>query len=212
MKDILKGIEAAIEDIKAGKMLVVVDDENRENEGDLIMSGEKVTPADINFMAQKGRGLICAPISNEIADRLDLYHMAKKNNEAFRTNFTISVDYRFGTTTGISATDRAKTINALAADSSKPDDFAQPGHVFPIRACDDGVLERQGHTEATLDLMKLAGLKGVGALCEIAEDSGEMARLPFLIEFAKNYKLRLISIKDLIEYRKKHKESVKKGG
>lgn len=210
MKDILKGIEAAIEDIKAGRMLVVVDDEDRENEGDLIMSGEKMTAADINFMAQKGRGLICAPISNEIADRLDLYPMAKKNNEAFRTNFTISIDYRFGTTTGISASDRAKTINALALDSSKADDFAQPGHVFPIRACDDGVFERPGHTEATLDLMKLAGLKGVGALCEIAEDSGEMARLPFLIEFAKNNKLRLISIKDLIEYRKQHKESVKK--
>ncbi len=212
MKDILKGIEAAIEDIKAGRMIVVVDDEDRENEGDLIMSGEKVTAADINFMAQKGRGLICAPISNKLADRLDLYPMAKKNNEAFRTNFTISVDYRFGTSTGISASDRSKTINALTLDSSKPDDFAQPGHIFPIRACDDGVFERPGHTEATLDLMKLAGLKEVGVLCEIAEDSGEMARLPFLIEFAKNNKLRLISIKDLIEYRKQQKKTVKNGG
>ncbi len=207
MKENFKSIEEAINDIKSGKMIIVTDDEDRENEGDLIMSAEKVRPQDINFMAQNGRGLICAPVSGDVADRLDLYLVAKKNTEAFKTNFTISVDYKIGTTTGISASDRAKTIRALADENSNPSDFAQPGHVFPIRACNNGVIERPGHTEATIDLMRLSGLKQVGVLCEIAEESGEMARLPFLLEFAKKYKLTLISIKDLIEYRNTQNKS-----
>lgn len=197
-------IKEALAEIKAGKMVIVVDDEQRENEGDLVMAAEKVTPQAVNFMATEGRGLICVPLSEEIADQLDFYTMVKKNTEAFRTNFTIPVDYKHGTTTGISASDRAKTIKAIADPNSKPTDFAQPGHVFPLRACEGGVLTRTGHTEATIDLVKLAGLRAVGVLCEIAQTDGEMARLPYLKIFAQKHCLKIISIQDLIEYRKQH--------
>lgn len=199
-------MKKALKQLRAGKMIIVVDDEERENEGDLIMSGEKINARAINFMAKEGRGLICAPVSIEICKKLELYPMAKKNTEAFRTNFTISVDYRHGTSTGISASDRAKTIKALSDPTSKATDFAQPGHIFPIQGCEGGIFIRPGHTEATLDLMKLANLRPVGVLCEIAKKNGEMARLPDLKKFAKKHGLLLISIQDLIAYRHHHEK------
>ncbi len=205
---VLDSVEDALDAIQAGKMIIVVDDENRENEGDLIMSAQKSSAKDINFMATEGRGLICVPLSRNICEKLELYPMAKKNNEAFRTNFTISVDYRHGTSTGISALDRAKTVQALANPKSLPTDFAQPGHIFPIQSCDGGILERAGHTEATIDLMKLAGLEPAGVLCEIAKEDGEMARLPFLLKFAKKHHLKIISIQDLIDYRIVHDSKI----
>lgn len=194
-------IEAAIADIKAGKMVVVVDDEERENEGDLVMAAEKVTPEAINFMAKEGRGLICAPLSDEIADRLELFPMVSHNTEFLRTNFTVSVDYKHGTKTGISATDRSKTVKALVARGVKAADFNRPGHIFPLRAQRGGVLVRAGHTEAAVDLAHLAGLKNAGLICEIAKEDGEMAKLPYLRGFAKRFDLKLISIQDLIQYR-----------
>lgn len=197
----LDSIEAAIADIKAGKMVVVVDDEERENEGDLVMAAEKVTPQAINFMAKEGRGLICAPLSDEIANRLELFPMVSNNTEFLRTNFTVSVDYNRGTTTGISATDRAKTVKALVSAGSKATDFNRPGHIFPLRARKGGVLVRAGHTEAAVDLADLAGLKSAGLICEIAKEDGEMAKFPYLKNFAKKFDLKLISIKDLIQYR-----------
>ena len=198
-------IEKAIADLKAGKMVIVVDDEERENEGDLVMVAEKVTSAAINFMAKEGRGLICVPMSNEIADNIALQPMVTQNTEALGTNFTVSVDYRFDITTGISASERAKTIKALASPKSKPSDFRKPGHVFPLRSQAGGVLVRAGHTEAATDLAKLAGYSSVGVICEIAQEDGEMARMTYLIDFAKKHNLKIITIKDLISYRS-HRE------
>ncbi len=203
-------IEDAISAIKQGKVVVVVDSEERENEGDLICAAEKVTPEVINFMATYGRGLICVPLSNEIANRLDLPLMVKQNEEFTQCNFTVSVDYKKDTTTGISASDRYKTIKALVDPNANPNDFARPGHIFPLRAYDGGVLVRAGHTEAATDLAKLAGFKRAGVICEITRDDGEMARYEDLLKFAKKHKLIIISIADLIEYRRKHEKLIEK--
>lgn len=198
-------IEDAIRDIKNGKMLIVVDDEDRENEGDLVMAAETAEKKMVNFMMREGRGLICVPISQEIADGLKLEAVEHKNSGTHKCNFTVSVDYKHGTSTGISAADRAKTIKALASSKTKAEDFARPGHIFPIRAKNGGVLVRAGHSEAAVDLAKMAGLKSAAVLCEIIKDDGEMARKKDLEEFAKKHELKIITIKDLIAYRR-HKE------
>jgi 3,4-dihydroxy 2-butanone 4-phosphate synthase/GTP cyclohydrolase II len=205
-----KHIEDAVEDIKDGRLVIVVDDEDRENEGDLIMAAEKVTNETVNFMMKEGRGLICVPVCCSIADQLELEPMQHKNTEAHRCNFTVSVDYKKGTTTGISASDRAKTISALASEESAPADFARPGHIFPIRARKGGVLVRAGHTEAAVDLTRLAELKPAGVLCEIIKDDGEMARGKDLSDFAEKHGLKIISIKDLIAYRRHKEKQVEK--
>lgn len=196
-------IEEAIEDIRLGKMVIVVDDEDRENEGDLIMAAEKITPKAVNFLAREGRGLICAPISAVIADRLELSPMTLNNTEKTRCNFTISVDAREGTTTGISAKDRATTLRTIINSNTRAKDLIRPGHIFPIRAVEGGVLVRAGHTEAAVDLATLAGLEPGGVICEIIKDNGEMARLPDLLKFAKKHELKIISIEELIEYRRR---------
>lgn len=203
-------IEKAIRDIKAGKMVVVVDDEDRENEGDLIFAAEKSTPEKINFMMKEGRGLICVPISPEIAEKLELKPMVEDNEEATKCNFTVSVDARKGTTTGISASDRSRTIKTIISPRTKPKDLVKPGHIFPIISKEGGVLQRAGHTEASYDLARLAGLAEAGVLCEITKEDGEMARLPYLKKFAKKHKLTLITIKDLIEYRRKSEKLIKR--
>ncbi|MBU1018595.1 MAG: bifunctional 3,4-dihydroxy-2-butanone-4-phosphate synthase/GTP cyclohydrolase II [Patescibacteria group bacterium] len=203
-------ISQAIKDIRAGKMVIVVDDEDRENEGDLIFAAEKVTPAKINFMMKEGRGLICVPVSPEIAKKLDLNPMVSDNEESTKCNFTVSVDNRKDITTGISASDRAKTIKTIINPLSKPKDLVKPGHIFPIIAKQGGVLERAGHTEASYDLARLAGLKEAGVLCEITKEDGEMARLPYLKKFAQKHNLTLISIKDLIKHRRQEEKLIEK--
>ncbi len=194
-------IEEAIADIRAGKLVIVVDDEDRENEGDFIGAAEKITPELVNFMTKYGRGLICVALTPERTVELDLDLMTPTNTALHETAFTVSVDYRHGTTTGISAADRAATIRALADPSARPSDFARPGHVFPLRARPGGVLRRAGHTEAAVDLARLAGLYPAGVLVEILNDDGTMARVPELIELARRFGLRIITIKDLIAYR-----------
>lgn len=201
-------IEEAIEDLKQGKMLIVVDDEDRENEGDLVMVAQKITPEAVNFMAMEGRGLVCAPVSAEIARRLDLTPMVEKNEESMKCQFTVSIDYKIGTSTGISAKDRAVTISALVTEGVKADDFNKPGHVFPLIARDGGVLVRAGHTEAACDLASLSGFMPAAVICEIVRDDGEMARLPDLIEFSKKHSLKIISIQDLIAYRRKNERLI----
>src|SRR3954464_3071940 len=176
-------IDDVLRDIAAGKIVIVTDDADRENEGDLIMAAEKATPATINFMTMHGRGLICVPITSARADRLGLQRMVAQNREMYRTDFTVSVDAAKGVTTGISAHDRATTIQTIANGKSSPEDLVQPGHVFPLRAKDGGVLRRAGHTEAAVDLARMAGLEPAGVLCEILHDDGTMARLPELMEF-----------------------------
>ncbi|HMP21917.1 MAG TPA: bifunctional 3,4-dihydroxy-2-butanone-4-phosphate synthase/GTP cyclohydrolase II [Ferruginibacter sp.] len=204
----LDSIESAIEDIKNGKLVIVVDDEDRENEGDFITAAENVTPEVINFMSKYGRGLICAPLSEELCDKFMLQPMVTDNTSLHTTPFTVSIDLLgHGCTTGISASDRAKTVQALVDDSTRPEDFGRPGHIFPLRARKGGVLRRTGHTEATIDLARLAGFKEAGVLVEIMNEDGSMARLPELREMAEKFNLRLISIKDLIEYRL-HKETL----
>jgi len=205
----LCSIEVAISEIKAGKMVIVVDDADRENEGDLVMAASKADAAAINFMASYGRGLICAPISSDIAEKLELLPMVMKNTEKVGTNFTVSIDYKHGISTGISAADRAKTVNALASGKAKYNDFTRPGHVFPLVARDGGVLVRAGHTEAAVDLARLAGLSSAGVICEIMNDDGSMARLNDLKKFADKWGLKIISIKDLISYRLKKEMLVK---
>lgn len=190
-------IEEAIEDIKNGKMVIVIDDEGRENEGDLVMAGEK-----INFMATYGKGLICAPVSESIAENLGLNPMVSHNTDNHETAFTVSIDYK-DTTTGISAFERAHTIKELINEESKAEDFRRPGHVFPLIAKNGGVLKRAGHTEAAIDLAKLAGLKEVGVICEIMKDDGTMARTDELLEFANSHNMKIITIEDLIAYRTK---------
>ena len=202
-------IQEAVRDLKAGKMVIVVDDEERENEGDLVMAAELITPHAINFMASEGRGLICAPLRPDLALRLNLGPMVEKNTETHRTNFTVSVDVRHGTTTGISASDRAKTVRALTLNESKAADFLRPGHVFPLIAREGGVLVRAGHTEAAVDLVDLAGFSGTAVICEIAQEDGEMARLPYLFAFAKKHQLKIITIGDLIHYQTTKKSLVK---
>jgi 3,4-dihydroxy 2-butanone 4-phosphate synthase/GTP cyclohydrolase II len=195
-------IEAAIEELKAGRMIVVVDDEDRENEGDLTMAAEMVTPQAINFMAMYGRGLICLAMTGERLDELDLTPMVRKNTATCGTGFTVSIDLKgHGVTTGVSAYDRAETIKAAIDPTSVPTDFARPGHIFPLRARDGGVLERRGQTEAAVDLASLAGLKPAGVICEILNDDGTMARLPDLASFCKKHGLLMINVAELARYR-----------
>ena len=201
-------IEDAVAEIRAGKLIIVVDDEDRENEGDFIAAAETITPERVNFMATHGRGLICVPVTPERTVALNLDMMASVNTGLYNTPFTISVDYRHETTTGISAADRAKTIRALADPSARSTDFARPGHVFPLRAQRGGVLRRAGHTEATVDLARLAGLQPVGVLVEIMNEDGTMARVPELMEIARRFDMRIITIKDLIAYRMRHETLV----
>jgi 3,4-dihydroxy 2-butanone 4-phosphate synthase/GTP cyclohydrolase II len=200
----LSSIESAIEDIKMGKLVIVVDDEDRENEGDFITAARKVTPEVINFMSKHGRGLICAPLVEERCDELGLELMVNNNTALHETPFTVSVDLLgHGTTTGISAHDRAKTVRALINPATKPEDLGRPGHIFPLRAKRGGVLRRAGHTEATIDLARLAGYEPAGVLVEIMNEDGTMARMPELVEIAARFELKIISIKDLIEFRLK---------
>lgn len=194
-------IEEAIRDYREGRIIIVVDDEDRENEGDFIMAAEKVTPEAINFMAHHGRGLICMAISPHRAEELELSFMVSNNTALHSTSFTVSIDAKQGTTTGISAADRTKTILTAIDPQAKPGDLARPGHVFPLIAKEGGVLERSGHTEATIDLARLAGLYPAGVLCEIMDTDGSMARVPRLMDIAAEFGLKLITIKDLIHYR-----------
>ncbi len=205
-------IPEAIEEIKAGRILIVCDDEDRENEGDFIMAAERVTPATINFMARYGRGLICLPTTRERLEELKIPAMVDEdeNTAILGTRFTVSVDAVNGTTTGISASDRAETIRVFVRPESKPDDLARPGHIFPLQAFDGGLLRRSGHTEATVDLARIAGLYPAGVLCEIMDDDGSMALMPHLIEIAELHALKIITIKDLIEYRRQTEMLVKR--
>ncbi len=199
----MASVEAAIEDIRAGKMVVLVDDEDRENEGDLCIAAEKVTPEAINFMAKYGRGLICLSLTEKRLAMLRLSMMVPdyENNSGFGTAFTVSIEARHGVTTGISAADRATTVLTAIAEDAKPSDLSRPGHIFPLRARDGGVLRRTGQTEGSMDLARLAGLKPAGVICEIMNDDGTMARLPDLVEFATEHEIKIVSIADLIQYR-----------
>ena len=206
-EEVFDAMEDVLEDIRAGKMVIVVDDDNRENEGDLVMAAEKVTPEAINFMAKFGRGLICLALTEEKADELDLPPMVERNTAKLGTAFTVSVDAAEGVTTGISAADRAHTILTAVRPHAKPEDLVRPGHVFPLRAKKGGVLVRAGHTEAAVDLARLAGLTPAGVICEIMNDDGTMARLPQLLEFKKRHNLKMTSVAEIIRYRHK-KESL----
>tara|TARA_B100001027_G_scaffold24258_1_gene14291 strand:- start:3395 stop:4525 length:1131 start_codon:yes stop_codon:yes gene_type:complete len=210
-KFVLNTIESAVNDIKKGKIVIVVDDKNRENEGDFLASAELISPEIINFMATHGRGLICAPITDSIAKRLKLDLMVGTNTDPQDTAFTVSIDLKGnGVTTGISASDRAKTIKALIDETIKPNQFSRPGHVFPLLAKNGGVLRRTGHTEAAIDLPRLAGLKPAGVIVEIMNEDGSMARVPDLIKVAKKFDLKIISIEDLVAYRMEHDSLIKK--
>lgn len=202
-------IEEAVEDLKAGKVIIVVDDEDRENEGDFIGLGEKATPEMINFMAKEGRGLICVPISEEKARQLELKMMTNQNTDSLGTAFTVSIDH-ISTRTGISAFERAKTVQEIVNDDTTQYDFKKPGHIFPLIAKEGGVLKRAGHTEAAVDLAKLAGAKPVGVICEIMNEDGTMARVPQLKELAERFSLKMITIQDLIEYRRKQEKLIKR--
>ncbi len=203
-------IPEAIEEIKNGKMIIVVDDEDRENEGDFLMAGELVTTEAINFMVTHGRGLVCAPVNKEVAKRFKLDHMVIEGADPDEANFTISIDHKRLTTTGISAADRANTIRELTNPESKPTDFRRPGHIFPLLGVEGGVLRRAGHTEAALDLAKMAGLQPVGIICEIMKENGEMARVPELAEIAEQFNMCFITIKDLIAYRNETESLVRR--
>jgi 3,4-dihydroxy 2-butanone 4-phosphate synthase/GTP cyclohydrolase II len=194
-------IREAIEDIKKGKMVILCDNEDRENEGDLTMAAEKITPEAINFMAKYGRGLICLSLTEEHVEKLKIPLMVEDNTSAFQTAFTVSIDAKEGTTTGISAEDRATTVLTAIADDVKPEDLARPGHIFPLRSKEGGVLSRIGQTEGSVDLARLAGLKSAGVICEIMNDDGTMARMPDLVVFAKEHGLKIITVADLIKYR-----------
>ncbi len=203
-------VSDAIQDIKKGRFVIVVDDEDRENEGDLIMAAEKVTPDAINFFAAHGRGLICVPMNNERLEELKLHPMVEDNTAKLGTRFTVSVDAVKGTSTGISTFDRAATIQALVNPQTEPSDLARPGHIFPIQAADGGVLARAGHTEAAVDLSRLAGLQPVGVLCEILDHDGNMARVPRLMEMADEFDLKIITIQELIGYRQSREKLIEK--
>ena len=207
----LDTIEDALQEIKAGNFVVVVDDEDRENEGDLIIAAEKITPEKVNFMLKHARGVLCAPITMSRCEELNLPHQVMNNTSMLGTPFTVTIDKLEGCTTGVSAADRAATIKALTDPNAKPDDFGRPGHINPLYAQDKGVLKRAGHTEATIDLARLAGLYPAGALMEIMNDDGTMARLPELRKFSDEYGLKLISIQDLIAYRLKEETMVERG-
>lgn len=205
-------IEDALEEIRQGRMIIVVDDEDRENEGDLVIAAECITPEKVNFMETHARGLICAPITKERAEELELPMMVTHNTSIHSTPFTVSIDLlTHGCTTGISAYDRAQTILALTRSETKPEDFGRPGHIFPLRAMSKGVIRRAGHTEATIDLARLAGLYPAGALAEIKKEDGEMARLPELMKMAEEFNLKIISVADLIKYRLKTESLVDRG-
>ena len=207
----LNTIEEAINDIRNGKVIIVVDDENRENEGDFLAAAEKITPETINFMAMHGRGLICAPLTENRCRELDLHMMVHNNTDPMETAFTVSVDLRGnGVTTGISASDRSKTIQALINPNTKPFELARPGHIFPLVAKQGGVLRRTGHTEAAIDFARLAGLKPAGVIVEIMNEDGTMARLPQLLEVAKKFDLKIVSIEDLVAYRMQHDSLIEK--
>lgn len=207
----LNTIEEAIEDIRQGKVIIVVDDENRENEGDFLAAAELATPETINFMATHGRGLICAPLTEGRCKELGLHMMVHNNTDPMETAFTVSVDLRgYGVTTGISAADRAKTVLALTNDSIKSHELARPGHIFPLVAKEGGVLRRTGHTEAAIDFARLAGLKPAGVIVEIMNEDGSMARLPQLVKVAKTFDLKIVSIEALIAYRMEHDSLIKK--
>lgn len=203
-------IESAIEDIQKGRIIIVADDEHRENEGDFLMAAEKVTPEAINLMAKYGRGLICAPITRRKAYDMDLDYMVTSGADPDEAAFTVSVDHKELTTTGISAADRSNTIRELIQENADPKAFRRPGHIFPLIGAEGGVLRRAGHTEAAIDLSRLAGLKPAGIICEIMKDNGEMARVPDLVEIAKEFDMKFVSIKDLISYRMKHESLVRK--
>jgi 3,4-dihydroxy 2-butanone 4-phosphate synthase/GTP cyclohydrolase II len=203
-------IDEAIDDIRRGRMVVVVDDEQRENEGDLVLAGQFITPEAVNFMAREGRGLICLALTAERCEEMGLELMAAKNESPYETAFTVSIEARAGVTTGISAADRAQTIQVAIDPKSAPRDLVQPGHVFPLRAKDGGVLERAGQTEAAVDLARLAGLNPAGVICEIMNDDGTMARVPQLAEFCLRHGLKLITVADLIGYRRVHDKLVER--
>jgi len=209
-KSLFDPIEAVIKDIRAGRMVIVTDDAERENEGDLVMAASKVTPEAVNFMAKNGRGLICVPLTESRAQQLGLQRMVAHNREIHRTDFTVSVDAAKGVTTGISARDRARTIKTLASAKSVPSDLTQPGHVFPLQAKDGGVLQRAGHTEAAVDLARLAGLDPTGVICEVLKEDGSMARLTDLQKFRRRHKLKMCSIRDLIAYRRRREKLVER--
>ena len=206
----ISAIREAIVDIRSGKMVILADDEDRENEGDLCMAAEFVRPEDINFMAKYGRGLICLTLTEEAADKLRLPPMVRENRSRFNTAFTVSIEAKQGVTTGISAADRATTIQAAIADDAKPEDLVSPGHVFPIRARKGGVLVRTGQTEGSVDLARLACLKQAGVICEIMKDDGTMARMPDLEIFAKEFGLKIITIKDLIDFRMQNESLIRR--
>ncbi len=212
LKKTVRSVEAAIKDFQEGKMIILVDDEDRENEGDLAMAAEKTTPQAINFMAKEGRGLICLTLTEEKVEALDLPLMVetKDNDSPFGTGFTISIDAREGISTGISAADRSHTILTAIDDQAKPEDLVRPGHIFPLRAFNGGVLVRTGQTEGSVDLARMANLKPAAVICEIMNDDGTMARMPDLEEFAKKHKLNILSIADLIRYRMKNESLVKR--
>ncbi len=202
MKTRFDAIESVITDLRKGKMVIVVDDADRENEGDLVMAGQHVTPAAVNFMAKFGRGLICVPTTGERLQQLGIDRMVQQNRESFRTDFQVSVDAAHGIGSGISAADRAKTIEVMSSPTAVPDDLVQPGHIFPLRARSGGVLQRAGHTEAAVDLVKLAGCRPIGVICEIMRDDGAMARLPELMKFGKKHRLKICTIEELIKFRR----------
>ena len=207
----LDNISDAIEDVRQGKIIIVVDDENRENEGDFICAADLVTPELINFMAKHARGLICTPITEKRSRKLNLYPMVSNNTDPMDTAFTVSVDLKgSGVTSGISASDRSKTIKAIVDNNTKPDDLARPGHIFPLIAKDGGVLRRTGHTEAAIDFARLAGCSPAGVICEIMSEDGSMARVPELIKVAKKLDLKIVSIEDLVAYRMKHDSLITK--
>src|SRR5438046_4075 len=203
-------IESVIPDLRNGKMVIVVDDADRENEGDLIMAAQFVTPETVNFMAKHGRGLICVPTTSDRLQQLGIERMVRQNRETFKTDFQISVDAAKGITTGISAADRAETIRIMADPTAVPNDLVQPGHVFPLRARPGGVLQRAGHTEAAVDLVTLAGCRPIGVICEIMSEDGSMARLPELRKFVRRHKLKIATIEDLIKYRRTREKLVQR--
>ena len=205
----LSTIDAAVEDIRNGKMVIVIDDADRENEGDLIAAAELITSKQINFITREARGILCVSVTEQRAAELELELMVGNNTSVHQTPFTVSIDYIHGTTTGVSAHDRTATIKAIVDILAKPNDFARPGHIFPLIARKGGVLKRTGHTEAAVDLVTLAGLKPAGVLCEILHEDGTMARLPQLVDFSQKFSLKIISIADLIEYRRKREKLVK---
>jgi len=208
MKNNFDKIESVVADIKRGKMVIVVDDADRENEGDLVMAAQFVTPAAVNFMARFGRGLICVPTTAERLQQLGIDRMVQQNRESFRTDFQVSVDAAHGISSGISAADRAKTIFVMASPTAVADDLVQPGHIFPLRARAGGVLQRAGHTEAAVDLVHLAGCRPIGVICEVMRDDGAMARLPELLKFSKKHRLKICTIAALIEYRRTREKLV----